>query len=514
MEFPRWRVGDLLAGRWRIHEILGGGQAFVFVAFDEKARLPVVLRVGQVHHPSFRQEAAFYNEIPHHPNVCTVYEARIIDGCDTIVMGYIDGGDLRSRIEAAPLSPAETLRLGIAVVDGLIHLSAHGISAHGDLKPENILVSRDLEVIQVSDVGGLAYTPRYSAPEQVKGRATSKSDMYSLGLLLVEATTGLYRAFDKVHPVIAQVVASCCRQLPEERPEDWQAVRWMLESGYREITGHAAPDPILPLSATARQLTMQAVFWRVTGNLERARELLELATASPGADSRCYTSFAIVAIQQGDLDMALHSLRIALSFDPHYVPALTLLAISGPNPEEGLRLLDMAETVEPNYPNRFSNRASLLLRLGRRVEAVALYRLAIQEPDVPASIWYEYGAHLASSGDLSEAEPVLRKAVRANQKGQLDAEQEAFAGSLLSLCNVYTGTANARKLRYVARRLRKAGRYSDYGSLFLARAHAWLGELQKAEKYLLEVASLDTPAGQSASRDLQTLRDVLRSTSC
>jgi serine/threonine protein kinase len=124
-----------------------------------------------------------------------------------IVFELVDGPTLRRRIQDAPIVDHEVAALGARLADTLDHVHRHGV-VHRDVKPANILIPAEpggLRMAKLSDFGtalvvdstrvtaeGLTVgTANYLSPEQVtSGPVGPASDVYSLGLVLIEALTG------------------------------------------------------------------------------------------------------------------------------------------------------------------------------------------------------------------------------------------------------------------------------------------------------------------------------------
>ncbi len=110
---------------------------------------------------------------------------------------------------------AETLRIGREIAEALAAAHAKGM-IHRDIKPSNIWLEAPNRRVKVADfglargarrnrrgqtdrVGAVMGTPAYLAPEQADGHADPRSDLFSLGCLLYEMTTG-QRAFQDAAP--------------------------------------------------------------------------------------------------------------------------------------------------------------------------------------------------------------------------------------------------------------------------------------------------------------------------
>src|SRR3954447_4402529 len=205
----RFVPGTLLGGRYRIIGLLGrGGMGEVYRATDLTLGQSVALKfLPEEASKNQRLLERFHGEVRvarlvSHPNVCRVYDIGEIEGMPFISMEYVDGEDLASlltRIGRLPSDKAiETAR---KVCAGLAAAHDRGV-IHRDLKPQNIMMNKRGEVL-IMDFGLSALagqlsgpevrngTPAYMSPEQLRGaEVTSRSDIYSLGLVLYELFTG------------------------------------------------------------------------------------------------------------------------------------------------------------------------------------------------------------------------------------------------------------------------------------------------------------------------------------
>jgi serine/threonine-protein kinase len=208
----RLPTGSIVAGRYRLVALLGkGGMGEVYRAEDLTLDQPVALKFlpeGVVGDPS--RLTQFHNELRtarqvSHKNVVRLYDLGEADGRPFLTMEYVDGEDLGALLRRIGRIPADkAIDIARQLCAGVAAAHERGV-IHRDLKPANVMLDGDGNVritdfgvaTATADAGGdVVGTPQYMAPEMLTGTgASTKTDVYALGLILFEIFTGR-RAYD------------------------------------------------------------------------------------------------------------------------------------------------------------------------------------------------------------------------------------------------------------------------------------------------------------------------------
>ncbi len=247
--------GSLLHKRYRIVEILGqGGMGSVYRAVDENLGVDIAVKENlfttEDYARQFRLEAVILANL-RHAHLPRVTDHFVIAGQGQyLIMDYIDGEDLRDRMErTGPISEEDSILIGAAMCDALQYLHTRKPSIiHRDLKPGNVRISKDGHIYlvdfglaklvkgsQATTTGARAMTPGYSPPEQYgTSRTGPRTDIYSLAATLYAALTGtipedgLARAMDNVdliplrerNPKVSRKLAAAIEKAMAVHPED------------------------------------------------------------------------------------------------------------------------------------------------------------------------------------------------------------------------------------------------------------------------------------------------------
>lgn len=209
LDLGRFVPGTMLGQRYRIAGRLGkGGMGEVYRADDLKLGqsvamkfLPEELSQDQAALTRLINEVKIARQVSH-PNVCRVYDIGEMDGLHFISMEFVDGEDLGTLLRRIGRLPHDkAVQLAKQICSGMQAAHEKGV-LHRDLKPGNVMVDGRGSV-RIMDFGlaghaddlkksaSRAGTPAYMAPEQLHGKGvTTRSDIYSLGLVLYEMFTG------------------------------------------------------------------------------------------------------------------------------------------------------------------------------------------------------------------------------------------------------------------------------------------------------------------------------------
>ncbi|GAA1351987.1 hypothetical protein GCM10009636_13400 [Arthrobacter koreensis] len=241
---------DLFLGqRYRTTDLIGtGGAASVHRAMDENLGREVAVKVFR---PTVQEDDDYRRQHTetlllatlNHPGLVTLLDAglhREEDGqvLNYLVMELVDGPDLRRTLKSGPLPAVSVASLGADLADALAYVHSKGV-IHRDVKPANILlfpqehdsrlypkltdfgIARLVEATVATAHGATIGTANYLSPEQAQGGTVAPStDIYSLGLVLLESLTG-EKAFPG--PIVEAAVARLLRdpEIPDSLGPDW-----------------------------------------------------------------------------------------------------------------------------------------------------------------------------------------------------------------------------------------------------------------------------------------------------
>lgn len=241
------RVGSRLDGHYEIHSNIGRG-AFgrVYMAYDtalkRKAAIKEVIKGSELGYQSFEigqqkfEREAYLMGRFNHPNIVTVYQLIQYQDSSYLALEYADKGSLKDLLATvSPLPVDRSLGIASDICQALVALEQAQI-VHRDIKPSNILFTSngtaklaDFGIAQSPESGRPTQkhpgTPKYKSPEQETSTDVldSRSDLYTLGLILYELVTGkaykiVKQPARKVNPAVSSALETVLNKTLELDP--------------------------------------------------------------------------------------------------------------------------------------------------------------------------------------------------------------------------------------------------------------------------------------------------------
>jgi serine/threonine protein kinase len=325
-------------GRYVIESKIGeGGMGRVYRAhvIDDPSREVAVkvllgdLAASSVMRQRFAREAESARHLDH-PHIVGVLDfGHTPAGLPFMAMELIEGTNLALILQKGPMQSDRVIRIARQLCEALDHAHSRGV-IHRDFKPDNILVINEGpdEHVKIADFGlalsqndetrltmtGVACTPAYAAPEQLRGDAIdSRVDLYALGTTMFEMLTGGMLPFESdlqgtirlklageapnlttivpdMQPALATLVARLLSYDADRRPRSARSLCIALDAALR------APKRKLRTQDLAPQARGHTVSFPPTKQQRAATKRMRKAS---GPGGRTYAALAVAAIMIG-----------------------------------------------------------------------------------------------------------------------------------------------------------------------------------------------------------------------
>ncbi len=210
------------APRYALLDSLGhGGMGMVVLADDRQLGRKVAVKflAEKLEHDPTARERLFREARSaaglDHPYICRIHEIATIDGRVGIVMEYVRGETLETRLRRSPPGAADALAIAGEIAEAMDEAHQRQV-IHRDLKPSNVMLTESghvkvmdfglakaisptageagpQTVMPLTEAGLRLGTPRYMSPEQILGgEADARSDIFAFGLLVYELLAGAH----------------------------------------------------------------------------------------------------------------------------------------------------------------------------------------------------------------------------------------------------------------------------------------------------------------------------------
>lgn len=268
-------------GPYQLEALLGeGGMGQVYRARDTRLGRPVAIKLIRAEGARradfqirFRREAQATAAL-NHPHICALYDVGEQEGAAYLVMEYVEGQTLASRLREGPLPLDHLLHRAAEIAQALAAAHERGI-IHRDLKPSNLMLTAagvkvldfglakftrpdpaamDSAALGATAANAILGTPPYMSPEQTRGEDLDpRSDLFSLGCVLYEAATGVRPFRGSSLPDILREVVSGHPPPPSslrpELPAGWDSVLMRALAKDRDRRYQSAADLFSALEA-------------------------------------------------------------------------------------------------------------------------------------------------------------------------------------------------------------------------------------------------------------------------
>ncbi len=504
-------------GNYRIVRRLGeGGMGVVYEAEQANPRRRVALKLMRAGNlASERERRLFEREADAlgrllHPGIATIFESGMTaNGQPFLVMEYIAGQTLAEYTNSlAPLNGyrpadlADRIAVFLSICDAITYAHQQGV-IHRDLKPGNIMLTESSEVkvldfglARLTDDSGATRTEtgvvqgslRYMSPEQARGetgRVDTRSDIYSLGIILYELISGKHPYLDKTELLAA------IQQICETPMKPLRAAGLNVPVDLDTILSKSlAKDPAQRYDSVAafaadlrRFLKREPILARPATIRYQLRMLVgrnRLAAAAFAALAILVIAFGVVSFTQ--------ALRIRAERDRANQQAAMANEVSD-------FLVNLYRETNPVETNGVLTAKDLLLSGRKRLD-----KELRDKPEIRARLLNNIGSALSVVGPMEEAISAYQESIQILGPDS-EKSADAWSGLAVAYYNLGRYAEAVDASRHVIQLLQRAGRSS---SMMASQLHdlglslAALGKHEEALRYVEEAGQLDREFGRSS----------------
>jgi serine/threonine protein kinase len=448
----RWQVGDKIANRYEIYQILGGegksGMGIVYICYDHQHKTPYALKTFQEQYlfseesqRLFEREALIWTHLERYPYIVRAMWVERLEGRLFIILEYIAPDQQRRNNLThylGNLTLPEILKFSIQFCYGMEYAYSRGIDCHRDIKPDNIMITSD-KTAKITDFGltkafqemeikediisaekrpGLSIfqtkqgkrgcgTLQYMAPEQFDGYADKRSDIYSFGITLYEMVTGGQL------PFIGKGRTDEELQQDYERLHRYGEIPPLSSSLFPIIQKCLEKDPdkryqdFISLREQLQQFLLKETGERITPPKKEELEAWEWYNKG----------FALANL--GKYNEAIFCCDKALQINPRNAEAwnnkgFALDDLGKHN--EAISCYDEALRIDPRNATVWYNKGNALRGLGKSQKAITCYDEALRINPRNAEAWNNKGFALGNLGKYNEEISCYDEALRINPR--------------------------------------------------------------------------------------------------
>ena len=403
----RIRVSQLIKSRYKIKDILCESvQQGIYIAEDEHQNKDVVLKLlylsginqdkAKAVEVGFKKEARRLLHL-NHPSIPKTVDFFCDNQRCCLVMDYLKGQDIQAIMNnrhETPLPQSQVMRWLVQILDAMdyLHSQSPPIILR-DFKPGHVLVGEgdrvfilDFGIFQnylLAENRGMLGTAGFSAPEEYKGFADPRSDIYSLGAVLHYLLTGINPSSPDNPPFTFTMIRKVSPYITEPMEElVMKMLRMKMEERYQSVKQiMAAMKGLFSNVGKSRGLFSRGIAQYNKGEYDQALKTFSRAIVVNPENAKSYLWRGMCYEKQFDYTNAEKDYTRALNIDKHYLSALCNrgeIYYNRGEFEKSWDDYDRAISLDPSYAEAYKGRGLAAKELGDFKDAVIDFNFAIE----------------------------------------------------------------------------------------------------------------------------------------